>query len=113
MRPPRHRFSDEVRSTTRSAAATMVREGSVARTPEQLSAWISSHPDAKRSLESDGYGSVFGSEDLFPLLQVFVEKSGGSMSAPVASKWGPTPAWIAAIALVVAVVLGVIIGILV
>lgn len=55
----------------------MVRDGTVAETPEQLDAWIARTPDAREVLERDGYPRDFTAHDLFPLLQVFVGKAGG------------------------------------
>ena len=78
MRPPRYRFPDEVRSTTRAIASRMVQDGVVARTPEELDTWISRAPDVAASLENGGYGTAFTSDDLFPLLQVFVAQTRGS-----------------------------------
>lgn len=78
MRPPRYRFPDEVRSTTRAMASRMVHDGTVVRTPEQLDTWISQRPDVRESLESGGYGTEFTSDDLFPLLQVFIVQAGGA-----------------------------------
>ena len=40
MRPPRYHFPDEVRSATREMAARSVRAGTVARTPDELDAWL-------------------------------------------------------------------------
>lgn len=77
MRPPRYRFPDVVRSTTRTIASRMVQEGTVARTPEELDTWISQEPDVRAALESGGYGTEFTSHDLFPLLQVFVAQAEG------------------------------------
>jgi hypothetical protein len=78
MRPPRHRFSDEVRSTTRFMASEMVRDGTIARTPEELEAWIERYPAAREPLVRDGYGTAFTAEDLLPLLEAMVVKAGGS-----------------------------------
>lgn len=77
MRPPRYRFPDEVRSTTRTIAARMVDEGTIAQTPEELDTWISQRPEVQHSLQKGGYNTAFSSHDLFPLLQVLVEKAGG------------------------------------
>ena len=77
MRAPRHRFSDEVRSTTRVMAERMVGEGTIPGTPEELDQWIARTPDVAQSLEKGGRGVAFTSHDLFPLLQVFVAKAGG------------------------------------
>lgn len=76
MRAPRYRFPDEVRSTTRSMASQMVRDGTVARTPEQLDTWISQRPEVREPLVRGGYGEAFTSHDLFPLLQVFLGPAG-------------------------------------
>jgi hypothetical protein len=76
MRPPRYRFPDEVRSTTRSIASRMLQEGTVAQIPEDLERWIAQRPEVRESLESGGYSTAFTAEDLFPLLQVFVTQAG-------------------------------------
>lgn len=104
MRPPRFRFPDEVRSTTRSMAATMVREGTVAGSPGELDAWIAARPEVREPLERGGYGSDFTAEDQFPLLEVFLAKEG--FSAPAAHA-PPAPArgrWVLWGALAVAAV---------
>jgi ferric-dicitrate binding protein FerR (iron transport regulator) len=77
MRPPRYRFPNDVRETARAMASRMVQDGTIARTPEQLDTWISQAPDVRESLESGGYGAEFTSDDLLPLLQVFVAQAGG------------------------------------
>ncbi len=64
-------------------AARMVRDGTVPETPEQLDAWIANSPDARETLERDGYNTDFTADDLFPLLQVFVTQAGGQI-APAA-----------------------------
>jgi hypothetical protein len=79
MRPPRYRFPDEVRSTTRAMASRMVHDGTIAQTAEQLDTWISQRPDVRESLESGGYGTAFTADDVFPLLQVFVAQAGGAV----------------------------------
>lgn len=85
MRAPRYRFPDEVRSTTRVIATRMVDGGAIAQTPEQLDAWISGEPDVKAALERGGYNKRFGSQDLLPLLHVFVVQAGGpAPTAPTA-----------------------------
>jgi hypothetical protein len=84
MRPPRYRFPDEVRTTTRTIASRMVREGAIARTPEELDAWIAREPEVRQSLENGGFGREFTSHDLFPLVQVFVVQAGGSAPKPEA-----------------------------
>jgi hypothetical protein len=88
MRAPRYRFPDEVRSTTRSIASRMIQQGTIARSPEELRTWISQAPDVRERLEEGGYGIDFTAEDLFPLLQVFVERAGGSApDVDVARPW--------------------------
>ncbi len=82
MRPPRYRFPDEVRDTTRAIASRMVREGTIAGTPEELDAWISQAPEVRQPLENGGFGREFTSHDLFPLLQVFVAQAGGPPPKP-------------------------------
>jgi len=77
MRAPRYRFPEAVRSTARGIAAQMVREGTIAGTPEDLDAWLSQEPEARESLRRGGYGSAFTANDLFPLLQVFIVQAGG------------------------------------
>ncbi|MBA2670989.1 MAG: hypothetical protein H0U67_11510 [Gemmatimonadetes bacterium] len=79
MRGPRYRFPDQVRNTTRTIAARMIREGEIARSPEELDAWIVQRPEVHAPLEKGGYGSAFDSSDLFPLLVVFL----GPENAPV------------------------------
>jgi hypothetical protein len=78
MRPPRYRFPDSVRSTTRAMASRMVADATIAETPEQLDEWISQEPGVRAALERGGYNSAFTSRDLLPLLQVFIVKAGGS-----------------------------------
>jgi hypothetical protein len=80
MRGPRYRFPDQVRNTTRTIAARMIREGEIARSPEDLDAWIRGRPEVHAPLEKGGYGSAFDSSDLYPLLVVFL----GPENAPVA-----------------------------
>jgi hypothetical protein len=65
MRPPRYHFPDEVRSATREMAARSVRAGTVARTPEELDAWIQQAPDVREPLERGGYTTEFTASDLF------------------------------------------------
>jgi uncharacterized damage-inducible protein DinB len=55
MREPRYRFPDHVRDTTRTIATRMVREDAVARTPEELEAWIAEEP---RPVGRAGYPST-------------------------------------------------------
>jgi hypothetical protein len=82
MRPPRFRFPNEVRETTRTIASRMVGDGSIARTPEELEGWIAGAPDVRQSLERGGYGQEFTAEDLFPLLEVFIVQAGGPARVP-------------------------------
>ncbi|CAN5622056.1 hypothetical protein BH23GEM8_BH23GEM8_21710 [soil metagenome] len=79
MRGPRFRFPDQVRNSTRTIASRMIREGEIARSPEELDAWIVQRPEVHAPLEKGGYGSEFDSSDLFPLLVVFL----GPKNAPV------------------------------
>jgi hypothetical protein len=88
MRAPRYRFPDEVRSTTRAMASRMVHDGTIARTPEELDAWIAREPGVREPLERGGYGTAFTAHDLLPLLHVFVEKAGGP--APHADEPAPS-----------------------
>jgi hypothetical protein len=78
QRPPRYRFPNEVRETTRAMAAEMVREGSIPADPAALDAWIAAHPEHRGSLAAGGYGERFTGEDLLPLLDVFIVQSGGT-----------------------------------
>lgn len=106
MRGPRFKFPDEVRETTRGIASRMVRDGQIARTPEELEAWIAAAPDVGESLRRGGYGTEFTAHDLFPLHQVFVVKAGGP--APQAEAPPPSssnPGWKVALAVAVAVLL--------
>jgi hypothetical protein len=112
MRPPRYHFPDEVRTATREMAARSVRDGTVARTPEELDAWILQAPDVREPLERGGYTTEFTAGDLFPLYEVMVEKAGGpaprAAAAPPArtrSNAGLLAAGALAIAVIVALVL--------
>jgi hypothetical protein len=87
MRGPRYRFPDQVRNTTRTIAARMIREGEIARSPEDLDAWITRRPEVHAPLEKGGYGSAFDSSDLFPLLAVFL----GPENAPAPAVDGTSP----------------------
>ena len=89
MRAPRYRFPDEVRSTTRAMASRMVHDGTIARTPEELDAWIAREGGVREPLERGGYGTAFTAHDLLPLLHVFVAKAGGP--APRADEPAPSP----------------------
>lgn len=113
MRPPRHRFSDRVRSITRSIAGAMVKEGGVARTPQELEDWISRRPDLRRQLEEDGYDEAFSASDLFPLLTAMAGQPVEPVVPASTTPRVPRPALVAGGALIVAVVIGVVIGLLV
>ena len=105
MRPPRFRFSEEVRSTTRSIAARMVREGTVAGSPAELDAWTAGRPEVREPLERGGYGTEFTAEDLFPLLEVFVVQAGGAARAPDVPAGAPRRPWMWAAAAGVGILL--------
>ena len=77
MRPPRYRFPEEVRTTTRAMAARMVEQGTIAQTPDQLDAWIADRPEVGEPLKRGGYGTAFDAADLLPLLEVFIGQAGG------------------------------------
>ena len=78
MRAPRYQFPESVREATRAIASRMVRDDSVAHTPEELDAWIIGAPDIGETLTRGGFGTAFSSADLLPLLQVFIAKAGGA-----------------------------------
>jgi len=63
----------------------MKREDSIAHTPEELDAWISSRPEMQDALQKGGYGRAFHAGDLLPLLHVFV----GPERLKVPSEQGP------------------------
>lgn len=105
MRAPRYRFPNEVRSTTREIADRMVREGTVAHTPEQLEAWISERPEVREVLERGGYGREFTAHDLFPLLEVFVAKAGGGPAPADAPPRSSRNRWLLGVAILVGVLL--------
>ena len=105
MRPPRFRFSEEVRSTTRSMAARMVREGTVAGSPAELDAWTAERAEVREPLERGGYGTEFTAEDLFPLLEVFVVQAGGTARARDAPAGAPRRPWLAAASVGVGILL--------
>jgi hypothetical protein len=90
MREPRYRFPNEVRSTTRSIASWMLREGEVAESPEELEAWIAQRPEFLKPLEGGGYGKAFTARDLFPLLQAFL---GAAAATPPADDAERGPSW--------------------
>lgn len=104
MRPPRYHFPDEVRSATREMAAQTVRAGTVARTPEELDAWILQAPHVREPLEQGGYTTEFTAADLFPLYEVMVQKAGGPAPPAAASHTRWSVGKLAAIALAIAVV---------
>lgn len=112
MRPPRYHFPDEVRSTTRDMAHRMVDEGTVARSPEELDAWIAQAPDARESLVRGGYGTHFGAADLLPLLEMAVTRAGGVAPAraavPARGGWNP---WVVGLLMLVAVAVLVMVGV--
>jgi hypothetical protein len=88
-------------------AAQTVRAGTVARTPEELDAWILQAPDVREPLERGGYTTEFTASDLFPLYEVMVQKAGGpapraAAAAPSRTRW--SVGRLAAIALAIAVV---------
>lgn len=92
MRPPRYHFPDEVRTATRSMAARMVEQGTVATSPTELDAWIAANEDLRAPLVHGGYGTEFASEDLLPLLEVFVAKA--SPPVAVATPTRTTARWV-------------------
>ena len=112
MRAPRHRFSDNVRSITRSIATVMVEEGAIAQTPHELDTWISQRPRIRVPLEEGGYNKAFGADDLFPLLKAMVSQPAAPASEASTPSRMPKSALFAGGALLVAIVLGVIIGLL-
>lgn len=116
MRPPRYKFPDQVRSTTRAMAARMVQDKTIAQTPEELEAWIAGAPTVRDSLQSGGYGTAFTSQDLLPLLQVFIEQAGGaraSADAPVQRPSnGRRVVWLVLGALVVLLLIALALGLL-
>ena len=108
MRPPRYQFPNEVRETTRAMAARMVGDGTIARTPQELDAWIAGAPDVREPLENGGYGREFTADDLFPLLQVFVMQAGGPAPRPDAPPRPSMRPFLVAAALAAAVIIVVI-----
>jgi hypothetical protein len=105
MRPPRFRFPNEVRETTRTIATRMVGDGAIAHTPQELEAWIAGAPDVREPLEHGGYGREFTADDLFPLLQVFVVQAGGPAPAPDTPPRASGRAWRVGLIVAVLVVL--------
>lgn len=105
MRAPRYRFSDEVRSTTRTMASRMIQDGTIAGTPEQLDAWILQTPEIREPLEKGGYNAAFTSEDLLPLLQAMVAHAQGSPPRVEAPPPSSKLRWVVGLLLVLALVL--------
>jgi hypothetical protein len=88
-------------------AARSVRAGTVARTPEELDAWILQAPDVREPLEHGGYTTEFTASDLFPLYEVMVQKAGGpapGAAATAPSRTGWSVGKLAAVALVITVI---------
>ena len=104
MRPPRHRFSEEVRETTRGMASRMVGQGAVPATPEELDAWIAGVPEAREPLQRGGYGRDFTAEDLLPLLHVFAASAGGSAPSTVQVRTASWNRWALGLVLLAVVV---------
>ncbi|MBW3655400.1 MAG: hypothetical protein KY444_04790 [Gemmatimonadetes bacterium] len=80
----------------------------MARTPEELDAWIAQAPDVREPLEDGGYTTEFTAGDLFPLYEVMVEKAGGpapraAAAAPPSTRW--SVGMLAAVALAIAAVI--------
>lgn len=109
MRPPRFRFPNEVRETTRTIASRMVADGSIAATPEELEGWIAGAPDVRESLERGGYGQEFTAEDLFPLLEVFMVQAGGPARVPDTPPRSSMPALRVGIVLALVVVVVIVV----
>lgn len=105
MRAPRYRFPDQVRTTTRAIASRMIRDGTLAQTPEQLDAWIAEMPDVREALQKGGYNTAFTSHDLFPLLQVFTGQAGGASSVDDVPAQSSSHRWIIVLALGLLIVL--------
>jgi hypothetical protein len=110
MREPRYQFPNHVRDTTRAMAERMDREGTVARTPDELEAWIDGEPEVRASLESGGYGTHFTAADLFPLLEAMLTKRGArpagqGATGPGAAARSPARWWVAIVVAVVLLVL--------
>lgn len=103
MRGPRYKFPDEVRAATRTMASRMVQEGTIAQTPEALEVWISERTQVREVLERGGYSTAFNAQDLFPLLEVFIEQAGAP--TPRAEPLPPTPNLVVRAALVVGILL--------
>jgi hypothetical protein len=94
-------------------AARTVRAGTVARTPEELDAWILQAPDVREPLERGGYATEFTANDLFPLYEVMVEKAGGPApraTAAAPSRTRPSVGMLAAVALAIAVIVALVLA---
>lgn len=90
-------------------AAQTVRAGTVARTQEELDAWILQTSSVREPLERGGYTTEFTASDLFPLYEVMVQKAGGpapraAAAAPSRTRWSVGMLTAVALAIVVAVV---------
>ena len=83
----------------------MVRDGEIARTPEDLDVWIAKAPEVRESLENGGYGREFTAHDLFPLLQVMVAQAGGPAPEPDAPPRSSTRPWLVGLVLALLVLL--------
>lgn len=103
MRGPRYRFPEEVRAATRDMAARMVEQRSIVQTAEELETWISQRAAVREVLERGGYGTAFTAQDLFPLLDVFLEQAG--RPAPSAESLPATTSRVVRAALVVGTLL--------
>ncbi|HEX6158563.1 MAG TPA: hypothetical protein VF111_00255 [Thermoanaerobaculia bacterium] len=87
MRPPRHRFSNDVRATTRAIGSQLASAGAdPVDSAAQLDAWIARNDDIRERLTRHGYGTAFTAEDLFPLFEAHALKA-----SPTASRRAPTP----------------------
>lgn len=104
MRAPRYRFPEQVRSATREMAARMIEDESIARSPEQMEAWIAESPQVRSRLEEGGYGTEFTAADLFPLLRAMLGDAALPAPAPnaAAAPEGPRRLWLAGLLLLIA-----------
>lgn len=112
MRPPRHRFSNDVRATTRAIASRIGESGEVA-SAAQLEAWIARNDDVRERLTRQGYGTAFNAEDLFPLFEALVAKASGGVprGAPKGSpRSGTWLRWVILAVLAIAVVVVVVLA---
>jgi hypothetical protein len=83
----------------------MIHAGTVAESPEALDAWIARTDDLRATLTKGGYGSEFGSEDLFPLFAAFVAKATAARTPSPPPPSRPMWFWVAVIAAGVAIVI--------